>query len=114
MLSNPRTPLWMAICKTTGSLQAQASVRCKRRIKRASCFASCKGSATVETAMVLPVFLCAVCTLLMIGQMLLAEGEVQHSVVKTAAICAKQETAAKLAGKRSFWPETYLEPTAAF
>lgn len=75
------------------SLQAQASQKQKRR--KASVFASCNnpsGSATVETVLVLPIFLCAVTVFLMIGQCIITEGKIQHAVTKTADIysCEKE------------------------
>ena len=74
------------------SLQAQASQKQKRR--KASVFASCNnssGSATVETVLVLPIFLCAVTVFLMIGQCIITEGKIQHAVTKTADICSREK-----------------------
>lgn len=101
------------------SLQAQAVNPFQKR-KRASCFAPCprfcRGSATVEAALLLPVFLSAVCALIMMGQLLLVEGEIQHAVSKTAMICAKQESVSAIYGKTgsSDLPLHFAEPTVAF
>ena len=75
------------------SLQAQAA-EWKQKIKRASGFASCdssEGSATVETVLVLPIFLCAMTVFLMMGQSIVTEGKIQHAVTQTAHICADQK-----------------------
>ncbi|MBQ9155547.1 MAG: hypothetical protein IJ137_02060 [Eubacterium sp.] len=68
----------------------------------------------MEAALIVPVFLCAAAALLMIGQMLLVEGEVQHAAIKTAAVCAKQETALGMLGKGSSLPGSYVEAGAVF
>lgn len=74
------------------SLQAQAKkVSCLQKRKRTSRFTSCTGSATIETSLALPVFLCALCSLIIIGQLILTEATIQYTVSKTATICAKQE-----------------------
>lgn len=73
------------------SLQAQYKTRLHKR-KKASRFASCEGSATVEAAMAFPVFLYALCALLMAGQLLLTEMKIQHAVSKTAERYALQKT----------------------
>ena len=73
------------------SLQAQFITPITQERKRTSCLASCKGSVTVETALILPIFLCAFCTIVMLGQMAITEAEIQHAVSKTAFICARQE-----------------------
>ncbi len=57
-----------------------------------------RGSASVEAAMALPVFLMAVCALFYIGQLLIVEGEIHYSLVQTARTCAFQE-AKKLAAE---------------
>ena len=51
-----------------------------------------RGSATVEATMVLPFFLCAICTLCTIAQFILAETAIFHATVQTARVCAKQES----------------------
>lgn len=107
----PQISLW--INKTKRSLQAQATSIPVQMKKRASRSVSCRGSATVEAALVLPVFLCGVCALIMIGQLLLVEGEIQHAVSKTAMICAKQESVTT-SGKNTPLPVTVLETNAAF
>lgn len=75
------------------SLQALASAYRQMR-KRASDFASCQsttGSATVESVLALPVFLCAMVSVLMMGQSIVTEGKIQHAVTKTAKLCASQK-----------------------
>ena len=74
------------------SLQAQAVSNQSQKRKRASRFASSRGSVTVEAAMILPLFLAALCALIMIGQLLLAEGEIQHAVSKTAMVYARDRS----------------------
>lgn len=79
------------------SLQAQAAAQ-KQKKKRASAFASCRnsgGSATVETVLVFPVFLCAVSVFLMMGQCIVTEGKIQHAVAKTAGICSGERAIKK-------------------
>lgn len=75
------------------SLQAQASTW-KQMRKRASDFSSClnrEGSATVEATLALPIFLCAMSMILMMGQSIVTEVKIQHAVTKTAQICAGQK-----------------------
>ncbi len=67
------------------SLQAQVRLWLLRRNLRASCLVSRSGSATVEAALLLPVFLFALCSLLAIGQLLMTE-----SIVRFAASTALQ------------------------
>ena len=50
-----------------------------------------RGSAAVEAALAVPVFLMAVCALFCIGQLLLVGGEVYYSLVQTARTCADEE-----------------------
>ena len=50
-----------------------------------------EGSATVEAALAIPVFLMAVCALFFIGQLLLVEGEIHYSLAQAARTCADQE-----------------------
>lgn len=54
-----------------------------------------RGSATVEAALVLPFFLCAICTLCTIAQFILAETAIFHATVQTARVYAKQESVPK-------------------
>ena len=91
------------------TLQAQANCTCLHPRRRASSSAplfnyvlrdnqkrnpnSAQGSATVEAALTLPIFLCAICFLAMLGQLLLVEGEVQHALSRTAAYLAARESA---------------------
>ncbi|MBR5047206.1 MAG: pilus assembly protein [Eubacterium sp.] len=50
------------------------------------------GSATVEAALVLPFFLCAICTLCVIAQFILAETAIYHAAMQTVRVYAKQES----------------------
>lgn len=52
------------------------------------------GSATVEAALLTPVFLCAVCCLIAIGQLLLMEGEIHYAASQTLQVCAKDRALA--------------------
>ena len=61
------------------SLQAQKESWQQKR-KRALRFASCTGSVTVETALVLPVFLCVLCGLMLLGSLLLTEARIQYAL----------------------------------
>lgn len=72
------------------ALQTQVVIDRQKR-KRASCFASCDGSATVETVLVFPIFLCAICMLIVAGQLMLTEARIQYAVSKTADIFAAQK-----------------------
>ena len=54
-----------------------------------------KGSATVEASLVLPFFLCAICTLCTIAQFILAETSIYHATMQTARVYAKQESVPK-------------------
>ena len=55
-----------------------------------------RGSATVEASLVLPFFLCAVCTICVIAQFLLADATIYHATLQTARIYAKQESASAI------------------
>ncbi len=64
------------------------------------------GSATVEAALVLPFFLSALCTVLVIAQFILAETAISHALLQTARVCARQESrppggTGSLSGKES-------------
>lgn len=96
------------------SLQAITSAIWKRRRKRASCPASRRGSVTVETAMALPIFTGAVCTILILGQMLLVEAEIQYAVSKTAYICAAEEAVRRHSGKAISSMGRWLDVKGAF
>ena len=61
-----------------------------RKRNRASCFDSSRASITVETSLVFPVFLCAVCCFIALAQMIFIETEVHYAVSQTAKVCAKQ------------------------
>ena len=54
-----------------------------------------EGSATVEAALVIPVFFASLCSLIMLGQFLLVESEIQYTLSQTARICARKEGARK-------------------
>ena len=62
-----------------------------KKNKRLSAVLGCEGSATVEAALAIPVFLMAVCALFFIGQLLLVEGEIHFSLAQAARVCADQE-----------------------
>ena len=57
--------------------------------------ASQAGSATVEAALLTPVFLFAVCSLIAIGQLLIIEGEIRYAAAQTLRICAGKEALKK-------------------
>lgn len=71
------------------SLQAQKESWQQKR-KRALRFASCTGSVTVETVLVLPVFLCVLCGLMLLGSLLLTEARIQYALARTADVYAAQ------------------------
>ena len=54
-----------------------------------------EGSATVEAALLTPVFFCAVCCLMAIGQLLLIEGEIHYAASQTLRVCAKDRALAE-------------------
>lgn len=72
------------------SLQAQVEAWRQKR-KGASRFVSCEGAVTVETVLVLPVFLSVICGLLMMGNLLLTEAKIQYALARTADIYAAQK-----------------------
>lgn len=94
--------------------QNQVSDQYMPKITRAFCAASCRGSMTVETAAVFPFFLCALVTILMIGQMLIAEAEIRHSVSATAAVCARQEAIRQIYEKNYSAAGKFLETGVIF
>lgn len=63
-----------------------------------------EGSATVEAALVIPVFFASLCSLIMLGQFLLVEAEIQYTLSQTARICARREGARKWENREK---ETY-------
>lgn len=69
---------------------------------------------TVETALVFPFFLCAMVTILMIGQMLIAEAEISHAVSGTAAVCARQEAVRQIYEKEGSATGRFLEASTIF
>lgn len=69
------------------SLQAQVEAWLQKR-KGALRFVSCEGTATVETALALPLFLCAAVGLLMLGNLLLTEAKIQYALSRTADMYA--------------------------
>lgn len=96
------TKFLICICKSKCSPQAQAvgiSILKRKRASRSAPLHN-KGSATVEAALILPLFLCALCFLIMLGQLLLIEGEISHAVSKTAMTCAKQEAVMEVSSKK--------------
>ena len=76
--------------KNKTALQAQAAGKQRRRKTRP--FSGGRGSATVEAALVLPFFLCALCTVMVIAQFILAETSICHAALQTARTLARQES----------------------
>lgn len=58
-----------------------------------------QGSVTLEATLITPIWLCAVCAMLLIAQMLIAQAAVQYSVSKTAERCAKQFASEIISGR---------------
>ena len=58
----------------------------------ASFSSSSAGSASLEAALLTPLFLCAICCLMAIGQLLMVEGEIRYAAAQTLRICARNET----------------------
>ncbi|MEE1228866.1 MAG: TadE family protein [Lachnospiraceae bacterium] len=56
----------------------------------------CTGSATVEASLVLPLFLFAICTFMMIAQMIMLEASVTHSVDQTARAVAANKAVSQM------------------
>ncbi len=81
------------------SLQARPYVKDLPKKKRASRFGSCEGSVTVEAAFVFPVFLCGICCLIGIGQMLFTETQIQYAVSQTAKTCAREQSVESTGGR---------------
>lgn len=69
-----------------------------QRRNRASCFASCRASITVETSLAFPIFLCAFVCITGLAQMVLIEMEVHHAVSQTAKVYAKQQAIRRVSG----------------
>ena len=63
-----------------------------KELSGASFSTSSFGSASLEAALLTPVFLCAMCCLMAIGQLLMVEGEIHYAAAQTLRICAKNET----------------------
>jgi len=76
--------------KNKTALQAQAAG--KQTGYTARSFSGGRGSATVEAALVLPFFLCALCTVMVIAQFILAETSICHASLQTARVLARQES----------------------
>lgn len=76
--------------KKSKSLQARLIRWILQKKDRASCFGSCHGSVTVETALAFPVFLCVLASFIALGQMILIDTEIHHTLEQTAKIYAKQ------------------------
>ncbi|MDO4978347.1 MAG: pilus assembly protein [Eubacteriales bacterium] len=56
----------------------------------------CFGSATVEAALVFPIFLCAICSLCVIGQFMMSESAIYHATAQTSRVYAKQQSVAQM------------------
>ncbi len=80
-----------ALCSASCCFTAGADIGIRRRKVPASKKASA-GSATVEASLILPVFLFAICSLILIGQMMIADGSIAYSTAQTARVCAVQES----------------------
>ena len=76
------------------SLRAQSDIQVFLTRFRASFFASCRASVTVEATLILPVFLYAVCSLMGLGQLLQLEGRIHFAASQTLRGCADQQAAA--------------------
>lgn len=72
-------------------LQVRVKEWILQRKNRASCFASCQASITVETSLAFPIFLCAFVCITGLAQMVLIDMEVHHAVSQTAKVYAKQQ-----------------------
>lgn len=83
-----------AFCPASCNSGNEAAYRkdrcCFGKRRSVSCRDLAGGSVTVEAALVFPLFLFAVCSVIAMGQMMLVQTEVQHSVSQTAKICAKK------------------------
>ena len=82
------------------SLQAQVEAWLQKR-KGALRFVSCEGTATVETALALPLFLCAAVGLLMLGNLLLTEAKIQYALSRTADMYAVKMALDNVASNRN-------------
>ena len=98
--SNP----WMDLSKNIYALQAQARPRKARdaasdwdkvyldSVRSEKTIFMDRGSATVEATLILPFFLCAVCTVCIIAQFILIDSAVYHATVQTARVYARQQS----------------------
>lgn len=75
------------------SLQARSLIISGLNRFRMICSKNKKGSAVVEAVASVPIFLCAICTLLMIGEMLLTQTQIKYTVSETASRYAASEAA---------------------
>jgi hypothetical protein len=60
------------------------------KINRACCFTSLKGSITLETSLVLPLFLFAMISGMLYGETILIKGQIYHGLLETAKILASE------------------------
>jgi len=74
------------------SLQEQASFSGISRQIRASFLVSRRGSATVEASLLTPIFLCAICSLIAICQLLIISAKVQYATSQTLRICVRNQS----------------------
>lgn len=73
------------------SLQARSLMISSLNRFRMICSKNKKGSAVVEAVALVPMFLCAICTLLVIGEMLLTQMQIKYTVSETAGRYAASE-----------------------
>lgn len=72
-------------------LQVRVDQWILHRKTRASCFASSRGSVTVEASLAFPLFLCAFVCIIGMAQMILIDMSVYHAASQTAKVYARQQ-----------------------
>ena len=72
-------------------LQVRVDQWILHRKTRASCFASSRGSVTVEASLAFPLFLCAFVCIIVMAQMILIDMSVYHAASQTAKVYARQQ-----------------------
>ena len=81
---------------------------------RASCFDSSRASITVETALVFPIFLCALSCFIALTQMIFIDTEVHYAVSQTAKVCAKQKMVSLVSENQGERNEKYSKAGDAY